>query len=63
MLPALLSHSYEADFTAPVADLIVGWRALLQGTDGFERDGQAAAVARLWLDAARSVILRYTLTC
>jgi hypothetical protein len=53
-LPALLPHSDEAEFTAPIADLIVGWRALLQGTEGLERDGQASAVVRLWLDAALS---------
>ncbi|WP_234362699.1 hypothetical protein [Streptomyces formicae] len=53
-LPALLPHSDEAEFTASVTDLIVGWRALFQGTQGFERDGQASAVVRLWLDAALS---------
>ncbi|MET7696410.1 hypothetical protein [Streptomyces sp. NPDC005485] len=53
-LPALLPHSDEAEFSAPVADLIVGWRALLQGTEGFDQDGPASAVVRLWLDAALS---------
>lgn len=53
-LPALLPHSDEAEFAATVADLVVGWRALLRGTEGFEKDGESSAVVRLWLDTALS---------
>ncbi|MEU4199200.1 hypothetical protein AB0F64_04495 [Streptomyces sp. NPDC026294] len=52
-LPVLLASDGESGFKPSATDLTVGWRAVLQGNDTFERDGEDALAVRLWLDAVR----------